>query len=169
MQVDEELSSLVRDRGQHLVRVAYQLTHDRSTAEDLVQEALFQVCRSWRTRRGQPDRLEAYVRRAMMNVYLKRQRGKPLLPDAELAEQSTDGAFDKHLADRDEIWRSLEQLPMRQRAVLVLRFYEDLPDSEIARLLSCRQSTVRSLAARGLTALRTHVGYVIPLSKEGQR
>jgi RNA polymerase sigma factor (sigma-70 family) len=60
-------------------------------------------------------------------------------------------------ADRDLLWHALQDLPDRQRTVLVLRFYLDLPDIEIARILGCRRPTVRSLAARGLAALRSDV------------
>ena len=80
------------------------------------------MCRRWRGKSGQPERLEAYVRRVMINEFLKK--------------------------------RALELLSPRQRVVLVLRFYEELPDAEIASIVRCRQATVRSLAARALSALR---------------
>jgi RNA polymerase sigma factor (sigma-70 family) len=156
--LDEELSVLVRERGHHLIRVAYQLTHDGAAAEDIVQEALFAVCRSWRGKSGQPERLEAYVRRAMINEFLKkrsRRASSDLLTDAP--EGISGYSFEEVLVERDEVWRALELLSPRQRVVLVLRFYEELPDSEIASIAGCRQATVRSLAARALSALRVHL------------
>lgn len=170
MQVDEALSSLVRARGQHLVRVAYQLTHNRAAAEDVVQEALLAVCRSWRVRHGQPERLEAYVRRAILNGYLKRyrrERGAPVT-DLDSLQGPVCGGFDSQIVDRDQIWRLLGTLSARQRAVLVLRFYEELPDSEIAAALGCRPATVRSMAARGLAALRAQTESDALLAKEPQ-
>jgi RNA polymerase sigma factor (sigma-70 family) len=63
--------------------------------------------------------------------------------------------FESAVVDRDQVWLALGHLTPRQRAVVVLRYYEDLPDSEIARLVGCREATVRSLAARALQLLRT--------------
>lgn len=159
MGLDESVSVLVRDRGRHLVGVAYQLTHDHAAAEDIVQEALYQVCRSWSRRRGQPDQLEAYVRRAMINEFLKRRSRRAsheVLGDAAL-DRSLIGSFENVVVERDALWRALAGLSPRQRAVLVLRIYEQLDDTEISTILRCRQATVRSLAARGLQGLRESI------------
>jgi RNA polymerase sigma factor (sigma-70 family) len=156
--LDEELGVLVRERGHHLIRVAYQLTHDGAAAEDIVQEALIGVCRSWRGKSGRPERLEAYVRRAMINEFLKKRSRRA---SSDLLTDAPDGisrySFEEVLVERDELWRALELLSPRQRVVLVLRFYEQLPDAEIASIAGCRQATVRSLAARALSALRIHL------------
>ena len=108
--LDDAVSALVRERGKHLVRVAYQLTHDRGAAEDIVQEALYQVCRSWSVRSGQPDRLEAYVRRAVINEFLKRQsrRANSEMPTGTVAERPANGSFENLLAERDAVWRALD-------------------------------------------------------------
>ncbi len=166
MGLDEAVSALVRERGKHLVRVAYQLTHDRSAAEDIVQEALYQVCRSWSARSGQPDRLEAYVRRAMVNEFLKRRarRANAEMPTDIVLERPASGSLENLVADRDALWRALAAISPRQRAVLVLRSYEQLEDPEIASILRCRQATVRSLAARGLQALRDSAGLAVVVS-----
>jgi RNA polymerase sigma-70 factor (sigma-E family) len=155
MRLDEELAALVHARGAQLLRVAYQLTHDRGAAEDIVQEALFEVCRSWRRREGSPDNLEAYVRRAVVNEFLKKRRR--IVADPTVSEGPVP-RFDDSLAQRDTLWQALLTLSPKQRAVLVLRYYEDLPDQQIATILHCRRATVRSLAARGLAALRAANG-----------
>lgn len=159
-ELDDQLAGLVRDRGGALLRLAYQLTHDRSAAEDAVQEALFQVYRSMSRRGSAVDSLEAYVRRCVVNEFLKRQgrRSSSEVVTDQLGDTAVTAAGIETLPDQDETWRRLAELPERQRAVLVLRYYEDLPDSEIASLIDARPATVRSLAARGLAALRTASG-----------
>jgi RNA polymerase sigma-70 factor (sigma-E family) len=152
---DEALSELMTMSGDRLLRLAYQLTHDRSLAEDVVQEALMNIYRTWR--RSAPDvaNREAYARRAVVNEYLRRRRLRSasevvtdLVPDRAIAPE------DAAVVDRDELWRALGTLPARQRAVLVLRYYEDLPDAQIAELIAAKEATVRSLAARALVQLR---------------
>ncbi|PZS17196.1 MAG: SigE family RNA polymerase sigma factor [Pseudonocardiales bacterium] len=154
MDADEAVADLVRASGDQLVRFAFQLCHDRATAEDLVQASLERVYRRWSVR-GPVEWPEAYARRAVVNEFLGRRRGavsKELLmavPPDRLIPDATDAVL-----DREPLWRALEQLPPRQRAALVLRYYDDVADSQIAKLLGCREATVRSLIARGLKHLR---------------
>jgi RNA polymerase sigma factor (sigma-70 family) len=151
-------------QGAHLIRIAFQLTHDRGAAEDIVQDALFEVCRSWRRRGGAPDDLLAYLRRAVVNEFLKKQRRR----NGSLALPMDQPPFDDSVAERDTLWQALSVLSSTQRAVLGLRYYEDLPDLEIARVLGCRRATVRSLAARGLAALRAaDQSRLAPFSADG--
>ena len=152
---DETLTSLMTESGDRLLRLAYQLTHDRSAAEDVVQEALTSMYRSWRRRMPEVENAEAYARRAVVNEYVRRRRLRAAgevvtseVPEAEAVE------FEQGAVDRAALWRALGALSARQRAVLVLRFYEDLPDARIAEWLGVREATVRSLALRGLAALR---------------
>ena len=70
-------------------------------------------------------------------------------------------SFDTDFAERERVWQALAELTPRQRTVLVLRYYEDLPDAEIATLIGAREATVRSLAARGLAALRASDGALV--------
>jgi RNA polymerase sigma factor (sigma-70 family) len=112
------------------------LTHDQGRAEDLVQDALVKVHRRWDRVRAaeQPD---AYVRRVVTNEFLnwRRRRSNTELP-GEL--HNTPVADPSALVDeRDAMWRALAVLPPRQRAVLVLKFYEDMPDAQIAAVLEC--------------------------------
>ena len=142
-------------RGAAFVRFGYLLTHDREVAQDLAQEALGRLYVHWsRVRRsGSP---EAYVRRSMLNLLLswRRRRSWYETPIGQLPESAVQPSAAAGAAERDEVWQLLAQLPGRQRAVLVLRFYEDLPDEEIADLLGCTTATVRSHASKGLARLR---------------
>lgn len=152
---DETLTSLMTESGDRLLRLAYQLTHDRSAAEDVVQEALTSMYRSWRRRMPVVENAEAYARRAVVNEYVRRRRLRAAgeVVTASVPEAAVD-EFEQGAVDRDALWRALGALSARQRAVLVLRFYEDLPDARIAEWLGVREATVRSLALRGLAALR---------------
>lgn len=156
MEVDEELGSLVAESGDRLLRVAYQLTHERAAAQDLVQEAIVRVFGSIRRRHRSPDDLYAYLRRAVLNEFLRtrRLRSSTELVTDTMPVAPVSGA-EETLVDRVVLWDRLAELSERQRAVLVLRHYEQLTDPEIAEVLGCRQSTVRSLAMRGLEALRS--------------
>jgi RNA polymerase sigma-70 factor (sigma-E family) len=158
MNADEAIADLLGNAGDRLLRLAFQLCHERAGAEDLVQQALEQVCRRCRERRVDADDAEAYARRAVVNEYLRRRRlrsASELISD--VVPDTTSAAPDVALAERDAMWRSLGALPARQRAAVVLRYYEELPDRDIATLLGCRESTVRSLVARGLSTLRASV------------
>jgi RNA polymerase sigma-70 factor (sigma-E family) len=155
MSPDEALAQLMTDSGDRLLRLAYQLTHDRSTAEDVVQEALVSIYRSWRRTMPTVEHAEAYARRVVVNEFLRRRRlrsASEVVTD-DVPEVAA-GTFEAQVVDRDELWRALERLPARQRAVLVLRYYEQLPDAQIAELIDAKEATVRSLALRGLTTLR---------------
>jgi len=156
MDLDEALTDLAARNGDRLLRVGFQLTHDRAAAQDLVQGALVRVCGAVRRGGHEPQDRYAYLRRAVINEYLRTRR--PLsstevvtdrVPEAPPAE-SAEGQVD----DRAEVRAALGKLSARQRAALVLRYYEGLPDGDIAALLGCREASVRSLASRGLAAMR---------------
>ena len=156
MDLDDALADLVAHSGGRLLRVAYQLTHDRVAAQDLVQDALLQVYRSTRRRGLPPQDWYAYLRRAVINEYLRTQRlhsSAEVVTD-QMPERPTAASPEDQIADRAQLWAALAALSARQRAALVLRYYEDLPDQQIAALLGCREASVRSLASRGLAVLR---------------
>lgn len=153
---DEAFEEFVRGRSAYFFRLALVLTGwDRAAAEDVLQVALE---RTYRHRRMlfRQDFAEPYVRRIVVNAAtdwrraLTRRREQPLDVAVGLA------ATDRHgpIADRDALVRALAALAPKQRAVLVLRYWEDLPDQAIARLLNCSQPTVRSQASRALARLR---------------
>jgi RNA polymerase sigma-70 factor (sigma-E family) len=136
-----------------LLRFGHVLTGDPKQAEDLVQEALARSLRRWRSVRRE-DAL-AYVRKVMVNINITRWRQWDAR--VQLGEVPECGAEDVTLRrsdDWDLLRRALRSLPVRQRTVLVLRYYEDLPEASIAELMQCRPGTVKSLAARGLASLR---------------
>src|SRR2546423_2625743 len=156
MHLDDVLTELVADSGDRLLRVAYQLTHDRGAAQDLVQDALLRVYRSVRRRGLAPEDWYAYLRRAVINEYIRTRRlrrSTEIVTDV-VPERAAAGSLEDRAAEHAQLWAALGELSERQRAVLVLRYYEALADHEIAALLGCREATVRSLAHRGLAAMR---------------
>ena len=142
-----------------LLRYAVLLCGDRELAGDLVQEVLTRSLLRWR-RISRVEEPYAYVRTMVTNEYLSFRRRRKL-PTVPLTYEALDGPRAPSLADpatgvgeRAELWRQLIGLPRQQRAVIVLRYYENLSDPEIAEVLGCRPSTVRSNASRALATLR---------------
>jgi len=143
--------AFVVSRYPALVRFGYVLTGNRASAEDLVQTALFQTFVRWE-RLANPSDLTAYVRRAMVNAHITwtRRLSSHEALFAEPPEGESDEVDD---LERLHMWRHLATLPPRMRAVLVLRFYEDLSEAETARVLGCSTGTVKSQTSRGLARL----------------
>ena len=135
--------------------LAYRLTGSWSEAEDLAQEAMVRTYRAWR-RIIDRERPEVYARAVLVNRHRSLVRRAlvearhAVLRDAPPAPGEPDG-------DAREIWDELARLPLRQRQALVLHFYEDLPQTEIARILGCPSGTVNSLVHRGLARLRARI------------
>jgi RNA polymerase sigma-70 factor (sigma-E family) len=149
-----------------LLRFAAVLTGDRALAEDVVQEVLIRAHGRWAAI-ARLDRPEAYVRKMVVNEYLSwRRRSWRLVPSGSGtdvdARLTADPAVDH--AERAAILAELTRLPRRQRAVLVLRYYEALSDAEIAEVLGCAPGTVRGYASRALATLRVEAADVV---KEG--
>ena len=144
---DEPFVALYRERYGPMVRLAYLLTGNRSVAEELVQDAFVSVHRSWSRATNPP----AYLRVAVVNAC--RSWGRRQVVERERQPRPPDHA---ELVG-DEMWDVLQTLPERQRAAVVLRFYEDLPDRAIADLLGCREATVRTTIHRALLALRERI------------
>jgi RNA polymerase sigma-70 factor (sigma-E family) len=142
-------------RGPALLRFAYVLCGNAHLAEDLVQEVLARVHRRW-ARIERMEAPEAYVRRAIVRELLswRRRRASTEAVLAEVPDRPSEYDPAQQLAARDEMWTLLAGLPRAQRAVLVLRFYDDLADHEIADMLGCSPSTVRAHASRALARLR---------------
>jgi RNA polymerase sigma-70 factor (sigma-E family) len=150
-----EFTSFVRANTSALLRTAYLLTGSAAGAEELVQDTLVRLYPNWAKVQA-ADVPIAYVRRSVANAFVNQWR-RP--SSRELAFEflpEHDDQFDAtaQLADRSELSQLLRELPDRQRAALVLRFFHDLPDGEIAEALQCRVGTVRSLISRGLTTMR---------------
>ncbi len=147
----------VHARGPALMRLACLLTGDRHRAEDLVQEVLVSAYTKWH-RISAADRPDVYVRRMLVNANIswwRRLTNREETIDA-VPDRRGDRDHEQVVADRDAMWRLVRALPPKQRAVLVLRYYEDLGDAAIAEILSCSTATVRTHAARGLATLRRY-------------
>jgi RNA polymerase sigma-70 factor (sigma-E family) len=150
-----------------LLRFGHVLTGRRDEAEDLVQEALAKSMRRWH--RSRPDEPMAYVRKVMVNTHVTRwRRWGSRVQLGDVPDAAADDARLQRSHDRDALRRALAGLPPRQRAVLVLRYLEDMPDEEIAMLLGCQPATVRSLAFRGLAAVRPLLADGLPGPAEDQ-
>ena len=149
-----ELDQFLTERADLLMRTAVLLTGSRDAGQDLLQAALERLLRHWRTLEGDP---EAYLRRTLYNLAadgFRRQgrlRRKLLLLRAE-TQAPVDPTTEVDL--RDALVRMLLQLPPRQRAVLVLRYWEQLTEAETAAVLGWPEGTVKSAASRGLRRLR---------------
>jgi RNA polymerase sigma-70 factor (sigma-E family) len=153
---DEAIVELYRTHYAGLVRLSALLLGDRGAAEEIVQDAFVAVHGSWHRLRD-PDRALAYLRQAVVNrsrsnlrrrvVAAKHQPAPP--PDVPSAETYAVAA-----SERDEIIAALRALPRRQRETLVLRYYSDLTEAQIADALGISQGAVKSHAFRGLAALR---------------
>jgi RNA polymerase sigma-70 factor (sigma-E family) len=147
----------VAARSARLLRVAYLLTRDWNAAEDLLQTALMKAWFAWSRLDDAP---EAYVRKIIATTYVswRRRRWISETAQATLPDLPADdgiGAID----DRHRLWAALGRLPARQRAVLVLRFYEDLTEAQAAAALGVSVGTVKSQASRALRRLRADVAF----------
>jgi len=146
-----EFDEFVAARSSRLLRTAYLLTRDHALAEDLLQTALTRAWFSWSRIQGDP---EPYVRKILVNTYASWWRRKwngeqahAEPPEPELTGGST-------VDDRHDLWTAMGRLPRRQRAVVVLRFVEDLSEAETARLLGISPGTVKSQTSKALAKLR---------------
>jgi len=152
----EDFDAFVLARGAALVRTARGLLRDPQHAEDVVQDVLVKAHLRW-AHISRCDSPEAYVRRMLVNASIafwrRAKRREFLMPDGTLPERAGPDESRRH-DDRDLLLALLRRLPAKQRAVLVLRHYEDLPDAEIAEIMGTSVVTVRSNAHRGLARLR---------------
>jgi RNA polymerase sigma-70 factor (sigma-E family) len=154
---EREFTAFVNERGDALLRVAYALAGDQYAAEDLLQNALAKAYARWSRIRGDA---EPYVRRILYHdqVSAWRRRGRrPEVPHATVPERAAAHRLDHDTAVRLLLRDALLMLPPRQRAVLVLRYLEDLSVEQTAAILGCRTGTVASQASRALTKLRALV------------
>ncbi|MFI5692013.1 SigE family RNA polymerase sigma factor [Kribbella sp. NPDC051586] len=152
------LDEVVRSTERRLLRLGLMLSGSTHNAEDLVQSVLARAHRQW-DRIGELEHPEAYLRTMVVNEYLgwRRLLKNREVPLAEPIERPTDDDLGVRQAQRDATWQLLARLPRKQRVVLALRYYEDLPDQEIARILGVAPATVRSNAARALATLRDNL------------
>jgi RNA polymerase sigma-70 factor (sigma-E family) len=142
-------------------RLAYLLTGDREMAEDLVQDAFVKLAGRLVHLRD-PEAFDAYLRATIVNLsrsYFRRKRvERQYLERARRTDGSETYSPGRSVEDQDELWHAMRRLTQRQRAAIVLRFYEDLPEVEVAEILQCAPGTVKSLVSRGLEKLRNEIG-----------
>lgn len=150
-----------------LLRSAYLMAGDRGEAEDLVQECLLRLARKWPRVRSM-EHPGAYARRVLFNLILDGGRQRARRRTELVASQSPDGrgGADQATAAQAhvELMRALGGLPARQRAVLVLRYFADLPATDVALILDCSPGTIKSSTSRGLERLREALDPAAPLS-----
>jgi RNA polymerase sigma-70 factor (sigma-E family) len=154
---EREFRTFVAARQSALLRSAYLLTGDLASAEDLLQVSLTKTYLAW-PRIKDKAMVERYVRTTMSRTSISwwrrrwvGERATAVLPEVAVNDRNL---FD----DRDEVWRALLTLPTRQRTVLVLRFYEELSEAEIADVLGCSTGSVKTHASRGIRAMRDRLG-----------
>jgi RNA polymerase sigma-70 factor (sigma-E family) len=144
-------------RLEPLLRFAAVLCGNRALAEDVVQDVLLKAQSRWE-RIQQADRPDSYLRKMVVNEYLTwRRKWARQVPRPEITLTDTTPDHATGLADRDHLVSELAKLPRRQRTVLVLRYYGGNTDAEIAELMTCSPSTVRSYASRALATLRVEL------------
>lgn len=152
MNATPEFAEFVAARSPALLRTAYLLTGDWASGEDLLQTTLEKCWRRWSRMTGDP---EPYVRQALLRTFLswRRRRWTGEVPTAELPEvgvADTTATVD----DRDRVWHALARLPRRQRAVVVLRYFDDVSERDAALALGISVGTVKSQTSKALAALR---------------
>lgn len=153
---EERFREFVAARSPALLRTAYLLTGDVHHAQDLLQTALLATARRWARIRNR-EQPEAYLRRAMYRHQINRWRARARRPETLVAVPPDRPVRRDHAHEavvRHRLIEALRTLPPRQRTVVVLRYYEDRPEVEVAALLGISVGTVRSQASRALAKLR---------------
>jgi RNA polymerase sigma-70 factor (sigma-E family) len=146
-----------------LLKLAYLLTGNVADAEELVQESLTRVFLAWPRVAGADDR-DAYVRQVMVNTNRRRFRRRRVGELLGLVvEGRSRGEEHAMVEDRQQLAGLLAELPRGQRLVVVLRYYEDLPEATVAELLGCSVGTVKSQASKALSKLRSHGSLTAPV------
>jgi len=152
---EADFTDFVTHRAPALLRTAFLLCGgDRGAAEDLLQEVLERVYPRWHRIKDKP---EAYVRASLANAAANRWRGRSRRVREVPFDAATDitrSGHEEHVVDHDRVVRALRELPPRMRAVLVLRFFDDMSEADIAKALRCGTGTVKSQTSRGLARLR---------------
>ena len=160
---EAEFEQFVRDRAPALLRVAFLVTGDAHAAEDLLQAALAKTFVAWRGLRNR-QAADAYMRRVLVNTQTSwwRRRRVRETPTPTLPERAGRDRY-AEVDERDRLWRAVVLLPRRQRAVVVLRFYEDLSEAEVAATLGISAGAVKRHTSRALDQLRARC---LPASPE---
>lgn len=161
-----DYQDFVASRWPRLLRLAFLLTQDWAAAEDLVQTGLVKAWFAWPRIRGEP---EPYVRKIIVNTqmsWLRRTWRSKEVTSAAVPDQAEGPDVFGETNDRDAVWAALRRLPPRQRAVLVLRYFEDLSEAQVAKLLGCSVGTVKSQSSKALATLRIDEVLVTTMTHE---
>jgi RNA polymerase sigma-70 factor (sigma-E family) len=153
---EREFLEYVAGRQASLFKVALLLTGHREQAEDLLQSSLARLAQHWARISG-AEHLDAYVRKMMYHeqaAWWRRKAGKREQPTARLPDRAMPGDLADRAVLRIAVAAALRELSIRQRTAIVLRFYEDLTESQIAQVMGCSVGAVRSHMSRGLNRLR---------------
>jgi RNA polymerase sigma-70 factor (sigma-E family) len=154
---DSRLEALYSEHVRGAIRLAYLMTGDEHQAQDIAQEAFAKIAGRFHDLRN-PDAFPGYLRTTVLNLsrgHLRKLRTQRTYLQRRTAGQEAELPPDS--TGRDEMWQTLARLPYRQRAALVLRYYEDLSERQTADALGCSVSAVKSLVTRGLQALRAEM------------
>jgi len=151
----EDFASYAQARQQHLFRTAYLLCGDRDRAQDLVQSALLALLRSWK-RASKADNPEAYARKVLIRTFFGEQR--KLRREAELRRLPESRADGENATLRLLVIEALRTLPPKPRAMVILRYWEDLSVAQTAALIGCSEGNVKSQCARSLDKLKGLLG-----------
>ncbi len=166
---DAEFAAYMAARQASLLRTAYLLTGDQHTAEDLVQTAFAKLYLSW-DKVQRRELVDGYVRRILVNennslwrrAWKRRETSTDVVPDHQAVTDTHDDGM------KAALWEFVQSLPRKQRAVVVLRFYEDLSEAEVADILGISVGTVKSQSSRALAALRSRVHTQPLLARDGE-
>jgi RNA polymerase sigma-70 factor (sigma-E family) len=166
-QAPDGFAEFVAARSGALLRSAWLLTGDIGKAEDLLQTVLAKAWRRW-SAIAETGAVEAYLRRALFTTYVSwwRRRWRAELPSATPPDRAGAGDVATEAANRDAVRRALARLSRQQRAVVVLRYVEDLSVQNTAELLGCSTGTVRVQALRALRSLRADPDLRLPSTEE---
>jgi RNA polymerase sigma-70 factor (sigma-E family) len=159
-QLSATFDEFVAARSRALLRTAYLLTHDHALAEDLLQTSLAKAWFAWKRIAGEP---EPYVRKILVNTYATwwRRKWNGEQPTDELPEQPMPHA--PH--ESTDLWTAMGRLPRRMRAVVVLRYFEDLTEAQTADVLGCSVGTVKSQTSKALAKLRIDPALAAPTDR----
>jgi RNA polymerase sigma-70 factor (sigma-E family) len=166
---DADFAAYMQARQASLLRTAYLLTGDRHNAEDLVQTSLAKLYLAWDKVKDR-DSIDGYVRRIMVNEnnslwrrgWKKREWATETLPEGQAHDEYDEG-------ERGALWAAVQTLPKKARAVVVLRYYEQLSEAETAEILGISVGTVKSQASRALATLRERAPELHPRNREEER
>ena len=167
----DEFTLFVSSSSADLFRVAGLLASgDIHAAQDLVQESYSETYRQWSSIRD-PEARQAYARQILVRAATRRWKRLRVEQSEQYLHERVDGGHADSVAEAHDLWAALRKLSPKQRAVVVLRYYEDLTEAQIAEVLNCSPGTVKSHASRGLRSLQATLGgpKYRSTEKEGRR